>query len=136
MAALLPCPFCGGDDILLDFEHPVYAGNGREFTAKCEDCGCEGPPAKDPRDGWNMRPDTKEGANLQRTTGQHLHGRDNTDLDLYDVCYWRKRANNTQQLKAEIAAILCMVQYYVTPDGIGVEGSVKLIDKLRQLSAV
>jgi len=21
-----------------------------------------------------------------------LHGRDNTDLDLCDVCYWRKRA--------------------------------------------
>lgn len=22
----------------------------------------------------------------------HLHGRDDTDLDLCDVCYWRKRA--------------------------------------------
>lgn len=29
----------------------------------------------------------------------NLHGRDNTDLDLCDVCYWRKRVND---LKSEI----------------------------------
>lgn len=64
-ADLLPCPFCGGDDILLDFKHPVYASNGREFSARCQDCGCEGPHKKDPREGWNMRPNIKDGANLQ-----------------------------------------------------------------------
>jgi hypothetical protein len=31
------------------------------------------------------------------------HGRDATDLDLCDVCYWRKRANNLQQLEAKLA---------------------------------
>jgi hypothetical protein len=66
-----------------------------------------------------------------------------SSADKTSSCY-TGRAENTmeprvysaQQLKAEIAALLCMVQYYVTPDGIGVEGSCKLIDKLRQLSAV
>lgn len=33
----------------------------------------------------------------------HLHGRDGTDLDLCDVCYWRKRV---QQLKAGIHSSL------------------------------
>ena len=68
MADLLPCPFCGGDDITLDFKHPVYTANGREFSARCEDCGCEGPHTKDPRDGWYMRPEIKEGAILQHST--------------------------------------------------------------------
>jgi len=27
----------------------------------------------------------------------HLHGRDATDLDLCDVCYWRKRASSVQK---------------------------------------
>lgn len=27
-----------------------------------------------------------------RAINPHLYGRDNTDLDLCDVCYWRKRA--------------------------------------------
>jgi len=65
MANLLPCPFCGGDDIIVDFKHPIYAGNGREFSARCEDCGCEGPHSKDPSEGWNKRVNTMEGANLQ-----------------------------------------------------------------------
>jgi len=28
---------------------------------------------------------------------RHLHGRDGSDLDLCDVCYWRKRANAIQR---------------------------------------
>jgi hypothetical protein len=31
----------------------------------------------------------------------HLHGRDNSDLDLCDVCYWRKRAENATQIERE-----------------------------------
>lgn len=36
----------------------------------------------------------------------HMYGRDDTDLHLCDVCYWRKRVNNQQQLKSEIAAVV------------------------------
>lgn len=28
----------------------------------------------------------------------HMHGRDRTDLDLCDVCYWRKRAEKVPLL--------------------------------------
>lgn len=31
----------------------------------------------------------------------HHHGRDDTDMDLCDVCYWRKRANSLQQFLEE-----------------------------------
>lgn len=32
----------------------------------------------------------------------HLHGRDGTDLDLCDVCYWRKRAIKTADVLREV----------------------------------
>ena len=32
----------------------------------------------------------------------HMHGRDGTDADLCDVCYWRKRA---EQLKAKPVSV-------------------------------
>ena len=31
----------------------------------------------------------------------HMHGRDNADLDLCDVCYWRKRANGAKPTLSE-----------------------------------
>ena len=67
---------------------------------------------------------------------QHLHGRDDTDLDLCDVCYWRKRANSTQQLRAKIAALeleLCGVVGEETSDK---QAIVNICAKMRQLSAV
>lgn len=30
----------------------------------------------------------------------HIHGRDNQDKDLCDVCYWRKRADFSNEVKA------------------------------------
>lgn len=68
MPAILQCPFCGSDDIMIDFKCPVYRGDGREFFAHCQDCDCDGPPSKEPIDAWNRRADTKGGANLQHTT--------------------------------------------------------------------
>ena len=32
----------------------------------------------------------------------HMHGRDNADLDLCDVCYWRKRANGAKPTLSEV----------------------------------
>ena len=34
----------------------------------------------------------------------HMHGRDNADLDLCDVCYWRKRANGAKPMLSEVLA--------------------------------
>ena len=34
----------------------------------------------------------------------HMHGRDNADLDLCDVCYWRKRANGAKPTLSEVLA--------------------------------
>ena len=31
----------------------------------------------------------------------HCHGRDNNDLDLCDVCYWRKRADGERLAKED-----------------------------------
>lgn len=36
----------------------------------------------------------------------HMHGRDNADLDLCDVCYWRKRANGAKPTLSEVLAKL------------------------------
>ena len=33
-----------------------------------------------------------------------LHGRDDTDLDLCDVCYWRARAESNDTLRAQLEA--------------------------------
>ena len=41
----------------------------------------------------------------------HLHGRDDTDLDLCDVCYWRKRALGIVRELIEVA------QTSTLPDG-------------------
>lgn len=43
----------------------------------------------------------------------HLHGRDNTNLDLCDVCYWRKRANSLKAVEAittEIGTIIDFIE--------------------------
>ena len=31
-----------------------------------------------------------------KAINRHMHGRDDKDLDLCDVCYWRKRAHARQ----------------------------------------
>lgn len=35
------CPFCGNDDIQLDFTH--FSKRGTVFFMECEDCECRGP---------------------------------------------------------------------------------------------
>lgn len=34
----------------------------------------------------------------------HMHGRDRTDLDLCDVCYWRKRAELVPAMREVVEA--------------------------------
>lgn len=53
MGELLPCPFCGASDVLLD-DAPAFA------TIYCENCGAEGAPSLDPNEAaaaWNRRSD-------------------------------------------------------------------------------
>lgn len=60
MSALLPCPFCGGNDIE-DLVHVMY----------CRDCGAEGPPTGNAfdraslRSAWNRRAEPVELATLR-----------------------------------------------------------------------
>lgn len=48
--SLKPCPFCGGSAIVVDNTHTPF------YSARCEDCGCEGPTAHpDGYDGGHIR---------------------------------------------------------------------------------
>lgn len=38
----------------------------------------------------------------------HRHGRDGSDPDLCDVCYWRKRADDAAEIEREACAKLAM----------------------------
>ena len=65
----------------------------------------------------------------------HLYGRDNTDQNLCDICYWRKRANNLQQLKTEIRA-MCIELECTTHEKFDSGMYHALRGRLRELSSV
>ena len=59
----------------------------------------------------------------------HQHGRDETDLNLCDVCYWRKRADAIQ-LKEETKRVISIeetkqLQYQYKIDSLRATGNVE-----------
>lgn len=71
----------------------------------------------------------------------HLHGRDGTDLDLCDVCYWRKRAMITAAVLKEVrkeikhnAVIVEDPPAFRRGHSLGIKTAVAIIDaKIKEL---
>lgn len=38
-----------------------------------------------------------------------------------------------EEISSEISTLLLMAQYYVTPEGIGIDGSIKILDRLKEI---
>ncbi len=61
----LPCPFCGGTKITVEWEHcpPLdHTDTNRRWFAECMDCSCQGPFCqKEPQviPAWNKRANDK-----------------------------------------------------------------------------
>lgn len=91
MNDLLPCPFCGGQKLLITTNE--HGG----FCLTCENCDAIGPPSEyDPaqmREAWNTRADhvdsllkaEREKALREAAHYHHHFLRDNTDLSIGKV---------------------------------------------------
>lgn len=106
---LKPCPFCGGDRLVvtgtarLDIEaHPEWADDPDAFayTVHCTSCACDGPwfkSAGNAEHHWNGIPGTWQAARPQPPVGSIEAGAvknlvDTWDQDAYDDGEWREES--------------------------------------------
>ena len=96
MSKLLPCPFCGGDDVNMGVRPHFREGKGNGWTVLCADCGGSIGYIERPDGHFYAEYDTKSEAIAAWNTRVDYHGYEQAAIEAWEsIKAWNSRAERT-----------------------------------------